>query len=661
MQLIKAHITLFKSIDDSNQVSIEPDVTALVGQNESGKTAFLEALHKAKAIDSDINYNYIEDYPRKGLISYQEQHNKKAATVATLTYKLNEDEIQYINEELEFQLLEELSFNIDYKYDNNHSIGLNIPTKPYTAYLKYLIKNSPLTNEIKNDVSNVTTLEELFEVLNDSDLNSESTDWFNELTQKFQQLEKSSWNIIDYYIWKNHLSPDIPQFLYFDEYNFLPGKVNLPTLQQRENSKTLTNEDKTVLSLLRLARIDVNDLTTPSGYETSKAKLEGISNSITDKIFEYWTQNQDLEVQFDVKEDPKDVAPFNQGKNLYIRIRSQRHRVTVPFNQRSKGFIWFFSFLVWFDSIKQQINTNGDLILLLDEPGLNLHALAQADLLRYIDHLAKSHQIIYTTHSPFMIHSDRIHEVRTVEDLPKEGTKISNNVSGSDPKTIFPLQASLGYTIAQNLFISKKNLLVEGPADLIYLKFFSSILDQKGRESLREDITIVPVGGLDKVATFVALLGGNQLELVVLHDYTKKPDPKLESLVQQKLIRDRHILHYGMFRSGSSPNSTNFISSDVEDMMSENFYLSIFNKSFTKELNGHNVTPADLPSGHRIIERLGRYLKTENIQLRPSGGFNHYRVANFLASKPVAPSRIEKNIINSFEQLFKRVNTLFEE
>ena len=660
MQLTKTHITLFKSIDDSNEVTIEPDVTSLVGQNESGKTAFLEALYKAFAVDKDICYNYIEDYPRKGLTFYEEQHNKNPATVAILTYKLNEDEIKCINEELEFQLLEELSFTISQKLNNSRTIGLSIPIKSCSAYIEHLIKNSPLPQEIRDNVSSVTKLDNFFDFLSNSDLNNESQDWLNNLTQKFQSTKDSSWEILDYYIWKNHLSPNIPHFVYFDEYQFLPGKVNLPTLQQRESNNTLTNEDKTVLALLHLARISILDLMTPSGYETSKAKLEGISNSITDKIFQYWTQNQDIEVQFDVKEDPNDVAPFNNGKNLYIRIRSQRHRVTVPFNQRSKGFIWFFSFLVWFDSIKQQTGTNRELILLLDEPGLNLHALAQADLLRYIDHIAQSHQTIYTTHSPFMVHTDRIHQVRTVEDLPKEGTKISDNISGSGSKTIFPLQAALGYTIAQNLFISKRNLLVEGPADLIYLKFFSSILDQKRRESLRDDITIVPVGGLDKLTTFVALLGSNQLELVVLHDYASKPDPKLESLVQQKLIRDRNVLHYAIFRSGYSLKSTKFISSDVEDMMSENFYLSIFNKCFTKELTGQQIAVKDLPSGDRIVERLERYLKNNNIQLRPSSGFNHYRVANYLVSNPVAPSKVDKNTLNSFEQLFKRVNELFD-
>jgi predicted ATP-dependent endonuclease of OLD family len=658
MRLTKAQITLFKSIDDSSEVNLEPDITALVGQNESGKTAFLQALYKSFAVENEIFYEYIEDYPRKNLTSYEEKHTKKPATVAKLTYILNEDEIQAINDDLDFTLLKELTFTISHDYTNHQFIELNIQGKDY---LQKLLNNSSLTKEVKDSTSGATTFDKLFEILENSDLNTESTDFFNLLKDKFKEPpSKTNWEIFNYYIWNTHVSPRIPKFIYFDEYQFLPGKVNLPTLQQRKQSNTLNSEDKTVLALLNLARIGVNDLMTPNGYETSKARLEGISNSITDKIFEYWTQNKDLEVQFDVKEDPTDIAPFNEGKNFYIRIRSQRHRVTVPFNQRSKGFIWFFSFLVWFDNIKQQTGTERDLILLLDEPGLNLHALAQADLLRYIDYLSESHQILYTTHSPFMVHSDRIHQVRTVEDIPQEGTKISDNVSGSDPKTLFPLQAALGYTIAQNLFISKKNLLVEGPADLIYLKFLSSILEQKDKVGLREDVTIVPVGGLGNLTTFVALLGGNQLEFVVLHDYASKPEPKLKSLIEQKLIRDRYVLHYGMFRNGSSPKNASFQSSDVEDMMSENFYLSIFNKSHNKELTSKQITSADLPNGDRVVERLERYLKDNGIQLRPSGGFNHYKVANYLASNPVSPSKVDKNTLNSFEQLFKRVNELFD-
>src|SRR4029079_9891780 len=137
--------------------------------------------------------------------------------------------------------------------------------------------------------------------------------------------------------------------------------------------------------------------------------------------------------------------------------------------------IWFFSFLVWFDSVQHQMEVSEEkrgpgIVLLLDEPGLSLHALAQNDFLKYIDHLSKKHQVIYTTHSPFMIHSDRLMQVRLVEDRKEVGTVISENAYASDPRTIFPLKAALGWTIAQNLFISQRNLLVEGTSDMIFLE-----------------------------------------------------------------------------------------------------------------------------------------------------------------------------------------------
>ena len=107
-------------------------------------------------------------------------------------------------------------------------------------------------------------------------------------------------------------------------------------------------------------------------------------------------------------------------------------------------------------------------ILLLDEPGLNLHAKAQNDLLKFIFDLSNDYQIIYTTHSPFMIETDKLNKVRTVFEK-KDGTTILDSVQEKDPNTLFPLQAALGYDLAQNLFVSKKNLLVEGISDLTYL------------------------------------------------------------------------------------------------------------------------------------------------------------------------------------------------
>jgi predicted ATP-dependent endonuclease of OLD family len=662
MQLTGAHVTLFKSIEDSSNVSIDSEVTILVGQNESGKTAFLNALYKARPVEENITYNIVNDYPRHGLTAYEKIHPKKPATVVILQYLLNDDEVDAINQNLGLNLFKELTFSVTHKYGGKTEIDFTVPEK---TYIKHLIDQSPLNADIKAKGSEIASLKELITSFEKMDLNAESKKFVDDLKQKFGNAPEN-WSMLKHYIWTSHLTSQIPKFLYFDDYKLLPGKVNLTLLHQRftaskTNKQILTDEDKTVLSLLNLANVDINNLIQPSGYEESKARLEAISNSITDKVFEYWTQNKELEVELDIESDPKDQPPFNSGNNLYIRIRSTRHRVSVPFDQRSKGFIWFFSFLVWFDSIKEQLGTDNDLILLLDEPGLSLHALAQADFLHYIDELSREHQIIYTTHSPFMVPENRLNRVRMVEDLPRKGTKVTDNISKSDPKTIFPLQAALGYTIAQNLFISKKNLLVEGPADLIYLQFFASILEKERKSSLKENVTIVPVGGLDKLATFVALLGGNQLETVILHDFEKKPDPRLESLIHEKIIEGRKVLHYAMFRNidNKKGSEVKFLNSDIEDLLSPVLYLGLFNEAYKKELGGKKIELKDLPENDRIAKRIELYLERESIQLRPSGGFNHYLVASYLANNPIPISSLDDDTLLRFEQLFTRVNSLY--
>lgn len=301
------------------------------------------------------------------------------------------------------------------------------------------------------------------------------------------------------------------------------------------------------------------------------------------------------------------------------------------------------------------MGTEKDIILLLDEPGLSLHGLAQADFLHYIDDLSKDYQILYTTHSPFMIDSNRLDRVRTVEDIEDRGTVVSGSLSSTDKRTLFPLQAGLGYSLAQNLFIGSKNVLVEGPADLIYWKYFSLILESENREGLDPKIVIVPTGGLDKIATFVSLLSGNDLEMVVVHDYEGSDDQRLETLIKEKIIKDKLVMNYGKFR-----DSLNMKPSDVEDLLSENLYLELFNRTYQVELKGKPILSDNLVKGDRIIRRIEKYLAQNKIVLRKSGGFNHYLVANNLASNSISRESIDPETLDRFENLFKAVNDLLK-
>ncbi len=659
MILVSANVGPFRSMNTTQTVVVEPTVTVFVGMNEAGKTVLLKALHKSADALGEESFNPVEDYPRKDLSVYLKHHKTEPAVVTVLTYALTAAEIGKINEKLGMTIKPGCQITITHKYDDVRTIGLEIDESPI---VKALAKT--FSTDAASALKDCKTLRAVPDALNGVSLTEADQ---TALAAINSRIAATKWhNVFQWEAW-SLISAEVPRFLYFSDYDLLPGKLNLADLTARvEQAKTdpkhLKPNHRAVLALLRMADISISDLANPGGYEELKAKIEAVSISLTDQIMEFWKQNEDLEVEVDIKADATDEAPYNNGPNLYLRIKNRRHRgVSTPFDQRSRGFIWFFSFLVWFDSVQYQIDPSGKkagqkLILLLDEPGLALHALAQADFLRYIDRLAQDHQVLYTTHSPFMVHSDRLHQVRLVEDQVKIGTVVSDNLSGSDPRTIFPLQAALGWTIAQNLFISERNLLVEGPSELIYLQIASTLLEADGGGGLRDDVTIVPTGGLDNVATFVSLLGASGLKLAVLHDYRGSPEQKLTGLVRQKLLAGKALFNVSQFRELANVGE-NGKPSDIEDLFSTNVYLEYFSAVFATQLSGTIVAETDLPAGDRIVQRLEKYIEDKGLKIRPSGGFNHFAVATRFASSP--PKSLDAATAARFKALFAAVNACY--
>ena len=180
---------------------------------------------------------------------------------------------------------------------------------------------------------------------------------------------------------------------------------------------------------------------------------------------------------------------------MRTRIRNRRHRTTLGFDERSAGFIWFFSFLVWLSHIRR--DHGAEYVILLDEPGLGLHARAQMDMMRFIrEKLLPAHQVIYTTHSPFMIDGQHLDGLRTVEDSSDGdtvlGTKVGDRVLSTDPDTLFPIRAALAYDVAKRVVTGPQTLLVDRPSDVLYLKWFSRELQLQGRAHLAPAWSLVP-------------------------------------------------------------------------------------------------------------------------------------------------------------------------
>jgi predicted ATP-dependent endonuclease of OLD family len=640
IKLTKATIKKYKSIESDQSFQIESDVTVFVGMNESGKTSVLESLAKTNYFvnDEHFEFNLTHDYPRKE--KKQVDKAKEDPTAIIVEYEIGDEIFSKIETTLGKNVLPKKIFTIEYKYSNKPS--WNQFSVDLSAFWHEQLSKIKCSQETKDKLKNCESKHQLEEVI------AEIED--DEIIEALEFLDvffenKWDWhNPLMQYIASNYLKPNLPKFLYYDEYYLLPSEISIEKLN---NNKLEAEELKTAKALFELADINTDELVQADDFENYKAELEATQAIISSELFEYWTTNKNIEIQFDI-EKKIETTQYHHGRTdriaehiLHIRVKNKRTFVSLPLKNRSKGFNWFFSFLVWFKKIQE--DKNSSYVLLLDEPGLNLHASAQEDLLRFIENLGNQYQVIYTTHSPFMIDSQKLHRVRTVYESEK-GTVVSDSIQEKDEKTLFPLQAALGYDIAQNLFVSKNNLLIEGVSDMIYLEILSDILKRENREGIREDITLVPTGGLDKVATFISLLRSSKLKIACLLDSFNDPKSKarVEDLIAGKIIKQQSIKFFDEY--------CDLEKADIEDLFEKAEYLNLFNEAFKGQYP--ILTTEDLnPAIKNILIQIKNKLSVN--------AFNHYRPANILARKGVDKSYFSEQTLLKFEKLFKSINTLF--
>lgn len=691
MKLIKFEVRDFKSVRNSTAIEIG-DVTCLVGKNESGKTAILQALYKLNpVVPEHAKFDVTDEYPRSEVEEYLQQVESEEispAVVVKADYVLDAAEIKAVDLVYGEGVLPQSSIRLSKGYDNKLYVDLMVIE---SIAVKALVKNYKLPEEVAQGASACDTIKALkhfldadgedrgkrhttakalaealpdpdakTKALHEADLLAES-----EASKKLKGLLTAILpGSLSNYIWTHHLKASWPKFLYFDEYYQMEGHVNIEKLKERQsgqNGQKLKAPDLPMLGLIELARLDLDQLLNPQRTEELVAKLEGASNHLSKQILKFWSQNQHLQVRFDVRPGrPNDPEEMRNGTNLWGRVQDTVHQVSTQLGSRSKGFLWFFSFLAWFGKQKK---TKEPLILLLDEPGLFLHAKAQGDLLRYVEDELKGHnQVIYTTHSPFMIDAHHFERVRIVEDksidikepLPADqaGTKVFREVLEASEGSLFPLQGALGYDIAQSLFVGPNCLVVEGASDLLYMQAITGLLEEGGREGLDQRWTITPVGGSEQVPTFAALLGAQKgLTIATLIDFQQKDHQNIENLYKRKLLRKSHVLTFADFTGATE--------ADIEDMFDVAFYLKLVNSEFANDLS-KKPEEADVKTENpRILVRLKAFLGAN--PLKGTARFNHYRPARYFTENIATLKKsISVPTLDRFEAAFKKLNSLLK-
>ena len=624
MRLTGVRIRRFRNIIDSNPIQVEADITCLVGKNESGKTALLEALHRLNPTYPSA-FKDIDDYPRWMLSDHRRTGDIEKTSPVEAIFELDQSDIDALEAIGGKGVIKDTgSFTVRKDYGNNTHVNLGKINERATCL--HLVEAANLPDGLRATIGEPSTLAELARRLEEIE---NAVPRIDSATQKAvallrgaieKQFPQGLTPAIEAVVLKR-----LPSFLYFSEYSQLQGKVDLEHLF---DGSRLDPSQLTARSLLRLAHAD-NESLLALDYEERRSELEAAANRLTKEVARYWTQSADLKVDIDVE-----MAPSGAGqvaKYLQIRVEDLRHGFSNRFDQRSSGFRWFFSFLAAFHEFEKQPDR---VVILLDEPALELHPRAQRDFLRFInERLAPKHQVFYTTHSPFMVEAGHLERIRLVEDKGRGvGAVVSTDVLSTDPDTFFPLQAALGYDIARSVFDRPDSLLVEGPSEFTYLTLMSDHLKQFGRESLNDRWRVLPAGGAARIPAFVALLGRN-LGVTVLVD-SGSGSEKLVELAKAGYLKPKRLVAVAEVTGASE--------ADVEDLFEVDDYLALYNQAFGKSLKA-----ADLPDGDRILERIKA----------KEGDFDHGRPADALLRhrdrllpplRPITRSR--------FEELFRRVN-----
>ncbi len=579
MKLTDVRVQNYKSIEDSETFSIG-DLTCLAGKNESGKTAVLQALRRLNPVEeSEAKFNHTMEFPRSRI--NEAGAEGESAEVLTTTWELSPDDVAAVEAQIGTGGLTSRQITISKGYRSGRQTW-TIPIDEPRIIKRLADSVDDLTEVARTRVAKQTSVTGLH--ASTSALGDKATVGEKKLVELFGAFRdgRPALTAMDV------LADRVPKFLYFDTYGAMPGRIGVEALIASLGAdEDLEEGERIFLALLELAGTSMEEVRDAQLSEALIAKLEGVSNRITKAIFKYWSQNRHLKVRFDYREAlPEDPEA---GHVFLTRVENQRHGVTVGFDERSAGFVWFFSFLVWFSQMESEFGDK--LVILLDEPGLSLHGKAQGDLLRYIkEQLLPKYQVVYSTHSPFMIDAADLFTVRTVEDKvsPDDdilGTKVGDEILSTDADTIFPLRAVLGYDITQTLFVGEHTLLVEGPSDLLYLTWASHELLSRGRTRLDPRWVITPTGGIDKIASFIALFGGNKLHVAVLTDFHSGDKKKVNSLRDLTILRAGHVFSADQYAGAAE--------ADIEDILGRDFYAGLVNAAYG--LTGTSTLPATKP------------------------------------------------------------------
>jgi len=343
-----------------------------------------------------------------------------------------------------------------------------------------------------------------------------------------------------------------PDFELFEDFSsLLPNRINLEDIVKANKH---AEGYKAAINFLTITGLEYSFFQQPSS-RILKQKIENLNGEITLNFQDFWRQsvgkNNKIKINFELSHYDH-TNPEKSGKPyLEFWIKDERERLYPK--QRSRGVRWFLSFFLELKATALD-RSQKNKVLLIDEPGVSLHARAQEDVLKVFDDIKEQMQIIYTTHSPHLIDVNKLYRVlavqRAVEDDMKSETLVfsARSLKSATADTLSPIYSTMGARLSQQEIIKTfNNVIVKDLATYYFLKAIVSLtgfekecyfLPASGTESITMMVNIMIGWGLD----YIVLNFGNSEEMLLHEKLTEDLfDNKIDLAKQQLLIMEDHM------------------------------------------------------------------------------------------------------------------------
>ncbi len=647
MRLRKFRVRAYRCIHDSGEITVG-DLAAFVGRNESGKTTILEAL---------ILLNKDEKISDLDLCDEMSEELKEEIRLAEGEFELNEYEVEILKEK--FPNLPHIkkiklfrtnrSPKVQYEFEDveiseSADQGLNSWenfTKEIIEFLNTLPNHIRIKIDTKLFDGPVPKKQEIFDsgmaefsnelqviAIEESQIIEEWKKIYHNPENKFSNLLSGQSQKMAL---QNFISSEIhPRFVYFSDYKKIYGNINLNEYLRNENKQDsiefIEEFDKaeTVRNLFYLAELDINELDEVKEQPSKCIKLlNTASNRLTKKLNPAW------------KGDPIHVdLRYNPGNIMSVVISDVHKDGTITntglLNRRAEGFKWTFSFIVNFAAETQRSELK-EAILLLDEPARNLHPTQQMGISDLLKNLAGSNQVLYATHSPFMIFDYTPGNLLVVElDKRKHLSRIFYDYWNADDKTLTPIlyglcrgqvEAIVDREIGTN---SRPVIIVETMSDSMYLNAFDKFLQDPNISM--NPLNVIAAYNKNSVLPLAIFYRNHGYKTFVLLDNTDESKQILAQLESNQFSAVQIIFFE---REGKKLES-------IEDYLVIEDYLHAVNQTYEIKLRQEgysNLTPENIDSkdSKGVLDKLKRIWQEHNDD--DWGEFNNEEITRYICEK----------------------------